>query len=67
MKEFKIKELDLNFINPNISNFENSNQGGSKIVVIGKPGTGKTTLITRILYEKKKNISDCICYVWDRR
>ena len=54
MKEFKIKELDLKCINPNIFNYENSNQGGSKIVVIGKPGTGKTTLITRFLYEKRQ-------------
>ena len=28
-------------------------QGGSKIVVMGKPGTGKTTLITSILYAKR--------------
>ena len=53
MKEFRIRELDLNMINPNGWNFENETQGGSKIVVIGKPGTGKTTLITRILYEKR--------------
>lgn len=53
MKEFRIRELDLNMINPNGWNFENESQGGSKIVVIGKPGTGKTTLITRILYEKR--------------
>jgi hypothetical protein len=49
----KIKELDLNLIYP----FENTNrsktQGGHKIVIIGKPGTGKTTLITSILYSKK--------------
>jgi hypothetical protein len=53
MKDFKIRELDLNLINPNSGNFQNESQGGSKLVVIGKPGTGKTTLITRILYEKR--------------
>ena len=36
MKEFKIKEFDLDLLNPNENNYENSNQGGSKIVVIGK-------------------------------
>jgi GTPase SAR1 family protein len=56
MKEFRIRELDLNLINPNNFNFSKSDQGGSKIVIIGKPGTGKTTLITRILYEKRKAI-----------
>lgn len=54
MKEIHINELDLSLINPNGKNYENPSQGGSKIVVIGKPGTGKTTLITRILYEKRK-------------
>ena len=29
------------------------NQGGSKIVVIGKPGTGKTVLLSSLLYRKK--------------
>lgn len=39
--EIKIKELDLNLINPNFDNWNRPEQGGSKIVVIGKPGTGK--------------------------
>ncbi len=48
-----VNELNLEQINPNTQNFNNSTQGGSKIVVIGKPGTGKTTLITDLLFHKK--------------
>ncbi len=49
----KIKELDLELINPSTSSFRDPEQGGSKTVVIGKPGTGKTTLISSLLYAKK--------------
>lgn len=48
-----IRELDTEIINPSTKNMHDPNKGGSKIVVIGKPGTGKTTLITSLLYEKK--------------
>ncbi len=48
-----INELNLESINPNTINFNNKEQGGSKIVIIGKPGTGKTTLISNLLYHKK--------------
>lgn len=41
MKEIQIKELDLSKIMPNSENMNRTEQGGSKIVVIGKPGTGK--------------------------
>ena len=48
-----IKELDLSIIAPSERNMYNATQGGSKIVVMGKPGTGKTTLITSLLYAKR--------------
>jgi hypothetical protein len=38
---FHIKELDLESINPSTKEMFNPTQGGSKTVVIGKPGTGK--------------------------
>ena len=40
-------------INPNTSNYLIPEQGGSKIAVIGKPGTGKSTIIQSILFAKK--------------
>lgn len=49
----EIKELNLELINPNSKNYNIESQGGSKLVVIGKPGTGKSTLIASILYAKK--------------
>jgi hypothetical protein len=50
---FKIKELDLETIAPSTEKAFVETQGGSKTVVIGKPGTGKTTLIASLLYSKK--------------
>jgi hypothetical protein len=52
-KEINIKELDLDLIAPNISNMNDVDQGGSKIVVIGKPKSGKSYLIRDLLYNKK--------------
>ena len=49
---FRIKELDPDMIAPSTKNMNKPEQGGSKIVIIGKPGTGKTTMITSLLYEK---------------
>lgn len=47
-----IKELDLQQIRPTEESI-NSNLGGTKITIIGKPGTGKSVLIKHILYSKK--------------
>ena len=49
----RIKELDIEMIPPATEKMYNEEQGGAKIVVIGKPGTGKTTLISSLLYAKK--------------
>ena len=48
-----IEDLDLDLIQPNHDTFKNPKQGGSKIVAIGKPGTGKSTIIASILHEKE--------------
>ena len=45
----KIREFDLNNMHPYDSN---DVKGGAKVVVIGKPGTGKSTLIESIMYNK---------------
>jgi hypothetical protein len=39
--DLRIKELDVSIIAPNDSTMHLPEQGGSKIVIIGKPGTGK--------------------------
>lgn len=49
---YRIRELDPDMIAPSTRNMDRPEQGGSKIVIIGKPGTGKTTMITSLLYEK---------------
>lgn len=51
--QVKVKELDLELIAPCTKRMNEPDYGGSKIVIIGKPGTGKTTLISSILYAKK--------------
>ena len=49
-----IKELDLNIIPPLYERIhEKDYQAGTKLVVIGKPGTGKTTLIASLLHSKQ--------------
>ena len=48
-----IRELDIDTIAPSTANAYDPAAGGSKIVVIGKPGTGKTTVVSSILHAKK--------------
>lgn len=56
---FKIKKLDIKKIHPNSVD---DKFGGSKVVVIGKPGTGKSTLIKSLLYAKKHVIPTGIVF-----
>jgi GTPase SAR1 family protein len=49
----RIRELDLNTIPPSFERMYNPEQGGVKLVVIGMPGTGKSTLIESVLNSKK--------------
>jgi energy-coupling factor transporter ATP-binding protein EcfA2 len=55
--EYEIKPFDPNIINPSTNNIRD----GSKIVVIGKAGTGKSTLIKYLLYLKSTFIPAGIC------
>jgi hypothetical protein len=48
----RVRELDINSIHPSTERAGASEQGGSKIVVIGKPATGKSNLLRSIMYEK---------------
>jgi uncharacterized protein (DUF302 family) len=54
-----LKKLNINLINPSSNNFtsyESKKLGGDKIVMIGKPATGKSILMKDILFNKKNII-----------
>ena len=54
MSRIEIKELDPDIIPPITSRFNDINyNGGCKLVIVGKPGTGKSSLIKALLYSKK--------------
>lgn len=50
--EFVINEFHPEIVAPSKHNYRRVEQGGSKLVFIGKPGTGKSTLIRYIIYSK---------------
>jgi ABC-type dipeptide/oligopeptide/nickel transport system ATPase component len=52
MSKIELKELDLDLIRPNNESVKTT-AGGSKITIIGKPGSGKSVLIKAILASKK--------------
>lgn len=54
-QKIEVKELDIEKILPNTSTYrkKDDKEGGSKTVVIGKAGTGKSNLILSLLYSKK--------------
>lgn len=49
----RIKEFDLEMIGPSTANPKQFDRGMNKIMCCGKPGSGKTTIISSILYAKK--------------
>lgn len=61
-RRLKIRELDLDLIRPSSKQGNDVSLGGSKIVCIGAPSSGKTTLIKSILYNKA-HICPAICAV----
>lgn len=49
-----VRELDPDMIPPSVANVqEGTGTGGSKITVIGKPGSGKSWIIRSLLYAKR--------------
>jgi hypothetical protein len=52
MKTIELSELNMDIIRPNAQSMK-TDIGGSKISIIGKPGSGKSVLIKYLLYSKK--------------
>jgi hypothetical protein len=53
-RQIEIRELDVNIIPPTLESFQDPKHTGSKIAVVGKPGTGKSQIIKSILFEKSE-------------
>jgi len=51
-----IRPLNLDLISPNPQNYVDQEQGGMKIFIIGKPNSGKSTLIKSLFYNKSQII-----------
>jgi len=51
-KRIRIRELDPEMIRPSLRQIHEIAKGSVKVAIIGKPGTGKTFLISSLLYEK---------------
>ena len=49
-----VKKDNVNSIYSSTETAANSDQGGSKTVIIGEPETGKSTLIKGRIYEKER-------------
>lgn len=47
-----VKELDLNILPPNFSNINDKATAGYKACICGRSGSGKSTIIKSLLYEK---------------
>ena len=50
---YKINEFNTELLAPSTKDTYKDDKGGSKIIVVGKPNTGKTSLIASLLYSKK--------------
>lgn len=51
--QIKIKEFDVDLIQPNAMTVHDPEQGGTRSIFIGKSGSGKSTVIASIMYAKK--------------
>lgn len=49
----RIREFDLEMLYPCTEKMYDPDHGGSKVVMLGRPGSGKTFAITSILYHKR--------------
>ena len=58
-EEYEFPEFNMEMIDPNTANMYDKDQGGHKIMIIGPPGTGKSTLINDIAFNKQDIIPVC--------